>query len=151
VTCVAMSAAAATHCLVAIACDGPLLQLGDLRSGAITHTVDGHRDAVRCAAWSLRSEFELVSGDAGGRVHVWDVRRSGCVCSLDMWVCFAWRCGEFGIVLRVEVWSVLKVWAMWRYGACEGIEVWDGQIDGRWVERQLTHATNECICCRSQG
>jgi hypothetical protein len=57
----------------------PLVQLGDLRAGALAQTISGHRERIWAVAWSLRSEFELVSGDGGGHVLVWDVRRAGAV------------------------------------------------------------------------
>lgn len=38
-----------------------------------------------CVAWSAHSEYELLSGDGGGQVRVWDVRRAGCRAVLDQY------------------------------------------------------------------
>eukprot|EP00798_Chlamydomonas_sp_ICE-L_P000189 gene189-3976_t len=62
----AMSSIATTHCLVAGASMSP-------------------QDSVWSVAWSMRSEFELLTGDAYGQIRVWDIRRSGTIRTLDQY------------------------------------------------------------------
>eukprot|EP00850_Spirogloea_muscicola_P013949 SM000097S24802 [mRNA] locus=s97:362159:364831:+ [translate_table: standard] len=81
---VAMSgAAAAAHALVACATEDPRVRLADIASGAFTHTLSGHRDAVWALQWSPASEWVLVSGGADGAVRFWDIRTAGCYLVLD--------------------------------------------------------------------
>ncbi|GAX76294.1 hypothetical protein CEUSTIGMA_g3739.t1 [Chlamydomonas eustigma] len=80
----AMSASAANHTLIAGACQHRDVLLCDLGSGAFSHTLAGHRESVCSLAWSLRNEFEIVTGDSCGQVRVWDLRRPGCLHILDM-------------------------------------------------------------------
>eukprot|EP00850_Spirogloea_muscicola_P023954 SM000411S15671 [mRNA] locus=s411:1:3178:- [translate_table: standard] len=81
---VAMSGAAtAAHALVACATEDPRVRLADIPSGAFTHTLSGHRDAVWALQWSPASEWVLVSGGADGAVRFWDIRTAGCYLVLD--------------------------------------------------------------------
>uniref|UniRef100_A0A7S0WP23 DNA excision repair protein ERCC-8 n=1 Tax=Chlamydomonas leiostraca TaxID=1034604 RepID=A0A7S0WP23_9CHLO len=85
-TCVAMSRCkGSAHALVAAACLDPNLRLCDPASGAFTHTLVGHKHPIWSVAWSLRSEHEVVSGDAYGQVRVWDIRRFGALHVLDQY------------------------------------------------------------------
>ena len=71
------------HGLVACGTEDPRVRLWDPGSGAITHTLAGHRDAVWAAAWSRGSEYVLITGGGEGSVRVWDVRTAGALASLD--------------------------------------------------------------------
>ncbi|GLC58260.1 hypothetical protein PLESTB_001339000 [Pleodorina starrii] len=85
VTGVAMSLVAAAHTLIAASCEDTHVRLCDPTSGAITHVFSGHRDAVWCVAWSTCSEYEVLSGDGGGQIRLWDIRRAGCRAVFDQY------------------------------------------------------------------
>ncbi|GIL81929.1 hypothetical protein Vretifemale_10690 [Volvox reticuliferus] len=85
VTGVAMSLVATSHTLIASGCEDANVRLCDLTSGAITHVFSGHRDAVWCLAWSSHCEYEVISGDGGGQVRLWDIRRAGCRAVFDQY------------------------------------------------------------------
>lgn len=65
---VAMSAAAATHCLIAVAGADPHVKLCDPATGGFTHSLVGHREPVWAVHWSLESEYHLVTGGCDGQV-----------------------------------------------------------------------------------
>ena len=75
----------AQHLLVACASQQPAVRLVDLRSGASTHSLLGHKGSVLAVSWSPVAENILASGATDGTVRLWDIRRSssslGC---LDM-------------------------------------------------------------------
>ena len=71
------------HGLVACGTEDPRVRLWDPLSGAITHTLAGHRDAVWATAWSKGSEYVLITGGGEGSIRVWDVRTAGALASLD--------------------------------------------------------------------
>ncbi|KAG0303786.1 DNA excision repair protein ERCC-8 [Dissophora globulifera] len=74
----------ATHGLIATASADPRIRLCDLKSGAFTHSLAGHRGTVLCVEWSPRHEFLLASGSTDTTVRLWDIRKSSaCLCSLD--------------------------------------------------------------------
>ncbi|KAF9409296.1 DNA excision repair protein ERCC-8 [Podila epigama] len=74
----------ATHGLVATASADPRIRLCDLKSGAFTHSLPGHRGTVLAVEWSPRHEFLLASGSTDSTVRLWDIRKSSaCLCSLD--------------------------------------------------------------------
>ncbi|RUP45222.1 hypothetical protein BC936DRAFT_148458 [Jimgerdemannia flammicorona] len=74
----------ASHCLVAGVSANPRIRLCDLRTGAFTHSLPGHRGAVMAVRWSPRDEFTLASGGTDHTVRIWDIRRStACLVSLD--------------------------------------------------------------------
>ncbi|KXZ44195.1 hypothetical protein GPECTOR_71g556 [Gonium pectorale] len=85
VTSVAMSHVAAAHCLVAAGCEDTAVRLCDPASGAVSHVFSGHRDPVWCVAWSASNEYEVLSGDGGGQIRAWDLRRAGCRAVLDQY------------------------------------------------------------------
>lgn len=74
----------AQHSLVAITGDMKNIVLGDVGSGAAAHMLSGHKADVWSCAWSLRSEWELLSGSADGQVRLWDIRRPGSLHVFDM-------------------------------------------------------------------
>ena len=65
---VAMSAAAATHCLIAVVGGDPHVKLCDPATGGFTHSLVGHREPVWAVTWSLDCEYHLVTGGCGGQV-----------------------------------------------------------------------------------
>ncbi|KAG0349105.1 DNA excision repair protein ERCC-8 [Podila humilis] len=74
----------ATHGLVATATADPRIRLCDLKSGAFTHSLPGHRGTVLTVNWSPRHEYLLASGSTDTTVRLWDIRKSSaCLCSLD--------------------------------------------------------------------
>ncbi|KAL8997638.1 MAG: hypothetical protein Q9169_003117 [Polycauliona sp. 2 TL-2023] len=66
----------ADHLLVACATQHAAVRLVDLRSGASTHSLAGHRRGVLSVAWSPHNEYILASGGSDGTVRLWDIRRS---------------------------------------------------------------------------
>ena len=66
---VAMSAVAATHCLVAVVGGDPHVKLCDPATGGFTHSLVGHREPVWAGHWSLESEYHLVTGGCDGQVQ----------------------------------------------------------------------------------
>eukprot|EP00884_Botryococcus_braunii_P017531 jgi/Botrbrau1/4461/Bobra.0348s0045.2 len=78
----AMSAVATAHCLVAVGCGAPL-QLCDPVSGAVVHTLVGHKSDVWAATWSLASEWHVLSGGTDGQVLLWDIRAARCIHVFD--------------------------------------------------------------------
>ena len=84
--CIAMSPCrGSTHTLVACCTDESVVRMVDLASGAGTHVLIGHREAVLCAAWVPGREFQLATGGVDATVRVWDIRRaSSCLATLDM-------------------------------------------------------------------
>ena len=67
---VAMSAIAATHCLIAVVGGDPHIKLCDPATGGFTHSLVGHREPVWAVSWSLESEYHLVTGGCDGQVGV---------------------------------------------------------------------------------
>lgn len=65
---VAMSAAAATHCLIAVVGGDPHVKLCDPATGGFTHSLVGHREPVWAVSWSLGCEYHLVTGGCDGQV-----------------------------------------------------------------------------------
>lgn len=86
VHCIAMSAVATTHTLIATCADGSSsIHLCDPATGSAAHHLVGHRAPAWSLCWSPRAEHQLVSGGADRTVRVWDVRRAGsCLRSLSM-------------------------------------------------------------------
>ncbi|KAF9964368.1 DNA excision repair protein ERCC-8 [Mortierella alpina] len=75
----------ATHGLMATASADPRIRLCDLKSGAFTHSLAGHRGTVLTVEWSPRHEYLLASGSTDTTVRLWDIRKStSCLCSLDL-------------------------------------------------------------------
>lgn len=83
VYCAAMSPLAHAHALIAAGSGDPAVKLCDTRSGAFTHNLTGHRQAVWAAAWSPSSQWHLATGGCDGQVRMWDIRRAGCIALLD--------------------------------------------------------------------
>lgn len=65
---VAMSSAAATHCLIAVVGGDPHVKLCDPATGGFTHSLVGHREPVWAVSWSLDCEYHLVTGGCDGQV-----------------------------------------------------------------------------------
>lgn len=80
---VAMSAAAATHCLIAVVGGDPHVKLCDPATGGFTHSLVGHREPVWAVSWSLESEYHLVTGGCDGQVRMWDIRTYNCLRIFD--------------------------------------------------------------------
>lgn len=80
----AMSPAAASHCLVAVGSSEADVLLCDVVTGGFSHRLSGHRAGVWAVAWSPAKEWELMSGGRDGQLRVWDIRRAGAKAVLDM-------------------------------------------------------------------
>lgn len=84
VYCHHMSPIARKHTLIAVGTTDPKVQLCDLKSGARSHVLQGHRGEVLSVRWSPRYEHILATASADSRVRLWDVRRaSGSLFTLD--------------------------------------------------------------------
>ncbi|KAI9859182.1 MAG: hypothetical protein M1824_003868 [Vezdaea acicularis] len=66
----------ADHLLVACATQHPNIRLVDLRSGANSHILAGHREAVLTVAWSPHESHILASAGADCTIRLWDIRKS---------------------------------------------------------------------------
>ncbi len=62
VYCHQMSPVATRHCLIAAASQSSAVKLIDLKSGAATHSLRGHRRTVFSLAWSPKDEFLIATG-----------------------------------------------------------------------------------------
>ncbi|XP_024539928.1 DNA excision repair protein ERCC-8 [Selaginella moellendorffii] len=80
---VSMSPVSTTHMLIATGTEDYRIRLCDISSGAFTHTLSAHRDAVWAVKWSASSEWILISGGCDGAIRLWDIRRAGCFYVLD--------------------------------------------------------------------
>lgn len=57
-----MSSIATNHNLIAVAGQSSKVRLIDLKSGAATHTLRGHKKPVVSVKWSTRDEYNLATG-----------------------------------------------------------------------------------------
>ncbi|EFJ33611.1 hypothetical protein SELMODRAFT_266832 [Selaginella moellendorffii] len=80
---VSMSPVSTTHMLIATGTEDYRIRLCDISSGAFTHALSAHRDAVWAVKWSASSEWILISGGCDGAIRLWDIRRAGCFYVLD--------------------------------------------------------------------
>lgn len=72
-----MSKIANSHCLIAVHGSMKDVTLCDLQSGGSSHKLIGHSAAVYSCAWSVSSEWELITGGKDGQLRLWDIRRPG--------------------------------------------------------------------------
>nr|CCA18800.1 DNA excision repair ERCC8like protein putative [Albugo laibachii Nc14] len=98
---VQFSNCATTHSLAAASTGNGHIRLCDIATGACTHTLLGHKDAVYTLAWSPLNEYELVTACSRGEIRVWDIRRSGMTACL---YCMS-QDGEAVIPSRATVWE----------------------------------------------
>ena len=96
----AMSNASGRQHLLAVGTDDPQARLCDIRSGASTHVLTGHSEAVWACTWSPRSDFLLATGSADQTVRI--VVVATCVVDfllLILWLNFVfWWWVWFGLV-----------------------------------------------------
>ncbi|XP_077981319.1 DNA excision repair protein ERCC-8-like isoform X2 [Glandiceps talaboti] len=79
-----MSPVATKHCLIAVGTNISQVYLCDLKSGAATHILKGHKGAILTVKWSTRDEFLLATGGRDSKLMLWDVRRAkSCLATLD--------------------------------------------------------------------
>lgn len=79
----AMSSLATSHMLIAVGTEDVQVRLCDIASGALSHTLSGHRDGVMTVEWSNTNEWVLITGGCDGAIRFWDIRRAGCFLVLD--------------------------------------------------------------------
>ncbi|TPX58508.1 hypothetical protein PhCBS80983_g03101 [Powellomyces hirtus] len=81
-----ISKIAQTHNLIAAGTEDQNVRLCDMRTGAFTHSLRGHRAAVLAVKWSPKDEFIVASGSADHTVRLWDVRKANaCITTLDQY------------------------------------------------------------------
>ncbi|KNC99014.1 uncharacterized protein SPPG_05964 [Spizellomyces punctatus DAOM BR117] len=79
-----MSSVATSHNLIATGTAESPVRLCDMRTGAFTHSLMGHRGSVLTVRWSPRDEFLLASGSTDHTIRFWDIRKAkACLISLD--------------------------------------------------------------------
>ncbi|KAM4708851.1 DNA excision repair protein ERCC-8 isoform 1-T3 [Discoglossus pictus] len=79
-----MSPLATKHSLIAVGSKSHRVQLCDLKSGASSHILQGHRGEVLSVCWSPRYDYILATASADSKVKLWDVRKAtGCLITLD--------------------------------------------------------------------
>ncbi|KAJ3161202.1 DNA excision repair protein ERCC-8 [Geranomyces michiganensis] len=82
----AISPIAQSHNLIATGTEDQNVRLCDMRTGAFTHSLRGHRAPVLVVKWSPRDEYLLVTGSVDHTVRIWDVRKANaCIGSLDQY------------------------------------------------------------------
>lgn len=83
VNCTAIPTNHASPLLVAVGMDGNNIRLCDLKSGASTHTLRGHKGSLQSMQWSPHNSHMLASGSSDGYIKYWDIRKaSPCLKSL---------------------------------------------------------------------
>jgi DNA excision repair protein ERCC-8 len=63
-----------------------IIKLVDVRSGACSHELVGHREAISTLQWSPTSSVICASGSKDGTIRLWDIRKAGgrsCVTVLE--------------------------------------------------------------------
>eukprot|EP00037_Helgoeca_nana_P002059 m.31531 g.31531 ORF g.31531 m.31531 type:complete len:237 (-) comp12331_c0_seq3:379-1089(-) len=73
----------AGHGLIAVGGQARKVKLCDPASGASTHELVGHRDAILSVAWSPTDEYTLATASRDNTVMLWDVRAAGPIQVLD--------------------------------------------------------------------
>ncbi|EGF77111.1 hypothetical protein BATDEDRAFT_27913 [Batrachochytrium dendrobatidis JAM81] len=77
-----MSPIASTHALIAAGTKASHIRLCDLKSGALTHSLAGHKGPAVSLQWSPVHEFLLASGSVDGTIKFWDIRKgNACIWS----------------------------------------------------------------------
>lgn len=83
INCTAIPVNHSSPLLVAVGMDGNNIRLCDLKSGASTHTLKGHKGSVLGMEWSPHHPHLLVSCSTDGFIKYWDIRKaSPCLKSL---------------------------------------------------------------------
>jgi len=80
-----MSPIAVNSSLIACATSDKLMRLVDLNSGACTHNLTGHQNAICNVAWSSIDQYQLASASLDKTIRLWDVRRSNCLRVFDLY------------------------------------------------------------------
>ena len=81
----AFSPVAKQHSLLACGIALPTVVLCDLRSGASSHILVGHRADVMAVKWSPTEEYLLATGSVDSTIRLWDIRQAkSCLVCLDM-------------------------------------------------------------------
>lgn len=80
---IAYSPISTLHSFLAVGSEDPDIRLCDLRAKTSAHTLEGHRDGIRTLKWCPGNEYLLASGSADRTIRFWDVRKAGCLLSLD--------------------------------------------------------------------
>ncbi|ELR23835.1 CSA protein [Acanthamoeba castellanii str. Neff] len=80
---ISLSPIATRHALVAAGSGDQKVRLCDPMTGGSTHCLLGHREAILAVQWSPTNEYLLASASVDKTIRLWDIRRSGCLLSLD--------------------------------------------------------------------
>mmetsp|Transcript_27009 Transcript_27009/g.43506 ORF Transcript_27009/g.43506 Transcript_27009/m.43506 type:complete len:451 (+) Transcript_27009:581-1933(+) len=75
-----------TGSLIACGTDSRTIRLCDMKSGAHSQVLAGHRASVQTCGFSPVSEYVVATGSADHSIRLWDLRRSGesaCFANLD--------------------------------------------------------------------
>lgn len=80
---VTMSSVATSHSLIACGTRSQQIRMCDLRSGACTHSLSGHRGEIWALRWFPFNEYLIASGSTDMAIRFWDIRRPGSLKVLD--------------------------------------------------------------------
>lgn len=69
--------------LIVVGTKSPDIRICDIKSRTTSHCLIGHKDSVICIKWATNSDHLIASGSNDGVIRLWDIRRSGCLMSLD--------------------------------------------------------------------
>jgi DNA excision repair protein ERCC-8 len=77
------TASIAAGCLLPVATEHSDIRLCDIRAKTPLHSLQGHNGTVKVVRFSPRFEYLLASASSDGGIRLWDIRRGGCLASLN--------------------------------------------------------------------
>ncbi|KAJ3018653.1 DNA excision repair protein ERCC-8 [Thoreauomyces humboldtii] len=155
-----MSPIATSHHLIAAATEDQNVRLCDMRSGASTHSMQGHKAPVLAVRWSPREEHMVASAGLDHTARLWDIRKANaCITCLDQYksaehtpgfvvdhVATAHNGAVNGLAFTSDGLNLITT------GHDENIRLWDLATTtntltnyGTQIRNSVTHALHPCI------